>query len=90
MGGGTPTPLEGLLVDREVLCWLPLQQADGLASQIDALPAKMATLVLHRQRHAHRQFLTAVHTLALVRLLEPVRLAERLEAKDRILLSFES
>jgi hypothetical protein len=50
----------------------------------------MATLVLHRQRHAHRQFLTAVHTLALVRLLEPVRLAERLEAKDRILLSFES
>ena len=65
------TPLERLLVDRIVVCWLQLQQADNLASQIDALPAKMANLILRRQRHAHRQFLTAVQTLAIVRRLRP-------------------
>jgi hypothetical protein len=31
----------------------------------------MATLILRRQRHAHRQFLTAIHTLAMVRRLQP-------------------
>jgi PleD family two-component response regulator len=44
-----------------------LQQADGLAFRLDALPAKMASLILRRQKHAHRQFLTAVQTLAIVR-----------------------
>jgi hypothetical protein len=67
VGGSNPTPLERLLVDRIVLCWLQLQQADGLASRLDVLPAKMAALILRRQKHAHRQFLTAVHTLAMVR-----------------------
>jgi len=72
VGGTAPTALEGLLVDRIVVCWLQLQQADGLASQIDTLPAKMASLILRRQKHADRQFLTAVHTLAMVRRLQPV------------------
>jgi hypothetical protein len=47
-----------------------LQQADGLASQMDILAPKMATLILRRQKHAHRQFLTAVQTLAIVRRLQ--------------------
>jgi hypothetical protein len=70
VGGSAPTPLEALLVERILVCWLQLQQADGLASQLDALPAKMATLILRRQRHAHRQFLTAIQTLAAVRRLQ--------------------
>jgi hypothetical protein len=56
-----PTPLERLLVDRIVVCWL----------QLDRLPAKMGSLILRRQTHAHRQFLTAVQTLAIVRPLQP-------------------
>jgi hypothetical protein len=71
VGGSNPTQLEALLVDRILVCWLQLQQADGLSSQLDTLPAKMATLILRQQRHAHRQFLTAIHTLAMVRRLQP-------------------
>jgi len=71
VGGTAPTPLEGLLVDRIVVCWLQLQQADGLASQMDGLLPKTAALILRHQKHAHRQFLTAVHTLAIVRRLQP-------------------
>jgi hypothetical protein len=41
-------------------------------SQLDTLTAKTANLILRRQKHAHRQFLTAVQTLATVRRLEPV------------------
>jgi hypothetical protein len=71
MGGEAPTPLDGLLVERIVVCWLQLQQADGLALQMDTLPAKMAALIVRRQKHAHRQILTAFHMLALVRRLQP-------------------
>ncbi|HEX4143081.1 MAG TPA: hypothetical protein VHY91_05995 [Pirellulales bacterium] len=70
-GGTAPTPLESLLIDRIVVCWLQLQQADGLASQMDTCPPKMATLILRRQKHAHRQFMTAIQTLAIVRRLQP-------------------
>jgi hypothetical protein len=70
VGGTTTTPLEALLVDRILVCWLQLQQPDGLASQLDTLPAKMANLTLRRQRHAHRLFLTTVQTLAMVRRLQ--------------------
>ena len=35
-----PTPLERPLVDRIVVGWLQTQQADGLATQLDRLPAK--------------------------------------------------
>jgi hypothetical protein len=37
----------------------------------------MATLILRRQKHAHRQFLAAIHTLALVRRLKPRVIASR-------------
>ena len=47
-----------------------LQQADGLASQLDTLPAKTGAVILRRQKHAHRQFLTAVQTLVVVRRLQ--------------------
>jgi hypothetical protein len=40
-------------------------------SQLDTLPAKTGALILRRQKHAHRQFLTAIHTLAIVRRLQP-------------------
>ena len=71
VGGCAPTPLDALLVDRILVCWLQLQQADGLASQIDGMLPKLATLILRRQKHAHRQFLTAVQTLAIVWRLRP-------------------
>ena len=71
VGGTAPTPVASLLVDRIVVCLLKVQQADGLASQMDGQLPKMATLILRRQKHSHRQFLTAVQTLAMVRRLQP-------------------
>jgi hypothetical protein len=59
------------IVYRIVVCWLQLRPADALASQMDALPGKMATLILRRRKQAHPQFLTAVQTLAVVRRLQP-------------------
>jgi hypothetical protein len=82
-GGSNPTPLERLLVERIVACWLQVQQADSLASQIDALPTKMATLILRRQKHAHRQLLTAVHTLAIVRRLQAIVIGQPVHTEAR-------
>ena len=70
-GGNNPTPLERLLVNRTVVCWLQLHQVDGFASQVNRLPAKMRALILRRQKHSHQQLLTAVQTLATVRRVQP-------------------
>jgi hypothetical protein len=68
LAGPNPTPLERLLVDRIVACWLQVQDADVRAAR--ALPN--ATLaggdyVQRRQDRAHRRYLAAIKTLALVR-----------------------
>lgn len=68
----TPEPstrLERLVIDRVVLCWLQVYQADGIAAQELARGVTFEALEFHqrRQDRAHRRYLAALKTLATVR-----------------------
>src|SRR5262249_19521193 len=68
LAGPTPTPLERLLVERVVACWLQVQYADGRLFQQEAKPTPAQGEYLQRSGdRAHKRFLSAVRTLALVR-----------------------
>lgn len=68
LAGPEPSPLERLLVDRVVSCWLALSHAEAMYHQ------SLATVSLpwaefHQRRidRAHRRYLSAIRTLATVR-----------------------
>ena len=68
LAGPDPTPLERLLVERVVACWLQVQDADIRYGQ----GQKDRTIVQgdyqqRRMDHAHKRYLSAIKTLALVR-----------------------
>ncbi|MCO6045916.1 hypothetical protein NG895_18610 [Aeoliella sp. ICT_H6.2] len=67
LGGPNPSPLERLLVDRIVACWLQVQEADFRMAQLKDCSAAQASFFQKRQDRAHRRFLAAVKTLAQVR-----------------------
>jgi hypothetical protein len=78
LAGPDPTPLERLLAERVVACWLQVQDADVryAQGQQGCTPAQ-GTYHQRRMDRAHRRFLSAVRTLALVRRLAlPVPLAQ--------------
>ncbi len=74
LAGPTPLPLEQLLVERVVMCWLHSYQADlAYARAVGELPPQVADLYQRRQDRAARQYLKAMRSLADVRrLLIPV------------------
>jgi len=68
LAGPDPTPLERLLVERVVACWLQVQDADIRYAQ----GQKERTIVQgdyqqRRMDHAHKRYLSAIKALALVR-----------------------
>ena len=65
--GSTPSPMERLLVDRVVACWLQVQEADLRYAQAGNCSIKHSDFHLRRQDRAHRRFLSAMKTLATVR-----------------------
>jgi hypothetical protein len=65
--GASPTPIERLLVDRVVACWLQVQEADLRYAQARGQTLPQANYVLKRQDSAHRRFLLALRTLEMVR-----------------------
>ena len=66
--GETPTPLERLLVDRIVLCWLACQQADtALAQRVTEDGAVEAEFHQRRAERAERRLLRAASALATMR-----------------------
>ncbi len=69
LAGPQPSPLERLLVDRVVTCWLQVHYADGI--YVDALERRMSFNALEfyqrRQDRAHWRLLSAIRTLAQVR-----------------------
>jgi len=67
--GENPTPLERILVDRVVLCWLDAMYADTVRAQRLAgdCSFRQAEFFQRRAEAAQRQFLRAVTTLATVR-----------------------
>jgi hypothetical protein len=67
LSGPSPTPLERLLVERVVACWLQVQDADIRYAQLGNVPLSQAEYAQRRMDRAHRRFLSAVKALALVR-----------------------
>jgi hypothetical protein len=69
--GPEPTPLEKLLVDRIVLCWLHLHYAENIYVQaMHELTITQATFHQRRLSLAQSRYLAAIRTLAQVRRLQ--------------------
>jgi hypothetical protein len=65
--GATPAPLERLLVERVVACWLHLYHLETIYAGKDSMPLELA---MHYQKcidRAHKRYLSAIKTLAVVR-----------------------
>jgi hypothetical protein len=83
LGGESPSPLERLLIERVVACWLQVSYYDTLLVQArESSPARLKMLQGF-QDAAHRRHLSAIKTLATVRKLlrpplSPVDVATRL------------
>ena len=68
LAGSNPSPLEKLLVERIVMCWLQVQHADMMYSyHCGTLSLEQGDYFQRRQDRAHRRYLQAIKTLAEVR-----------------------
>jgi hypothetical protein len=67
LSGPNPTPLERLLVERIVACWLQVQDADVRYAQAKSLSLEWGDYYQRRMDRAHKRYLTAIKTLATVR-----------------------
>jgi hypothetical protein len=67
LAGHVPAPLERLLVDRVVACWLQLHHADLLLAQVERM--SLAQLEYHQRTRdrAHKCYLSAIRALAMIR-----------------------
>ena len=71
LSGMSPTPLENLLIERILTCWLETQYYDALHAQnMKEASVKTGEYLQRRQDRAHRRFLSAVKTLAVIRRLQ--------------------
>jgi hypothetical protein len=82
LAGPAPSPLERLLVERVVACWLQTNYADAAYAQLKGNGQVQHTAALRRQNSAQQRYLQAVKALATVRKLlrpglSPVDLALR-------------
>ena len=67
LAGPNPAPIERLLVERVVACWLQVQDADIRYAQAKDLSIKWYEYYQRRMNHSHKRYLSALKTLALVR-----------------------
>jgi hypothetical protein len=67
LAGPNPTPLERILCERIVLCWLEVNELDRRYIDPSDLTFKDAEYRESRRDHAHKRFLSACKTLATVR-----------------------
>jgi hypothetical protein len=82
LAGPEPSPLERLLIERIVACWLQTNFADASYAQLKGDSPALHTAALRRQNSAQQRYLQAVKALATVRKLlrpglSPVDLAMR-------------
>ena len=83
VAGASPSPLEHLLAERVVVCWLQVSYYDAVIAQIrEYTPAKARILQLQHDA-AHRRYLASMKTLATVRKLvmpprSPIEIASKL------------
>jgi hypothetical protein len=72
LAGPEPSPLEKLLVERVIACWLQVQYADAAYAQQTSPSPGQHTAALKRQAGSHQRYLHSIKTLATVRkLLKP-------------------
>jgi hypothetical protein len=67
LGGGNPPPLERLLVERIVTCWLHLHHLELIHASHNQLALDLAAYFRRSISAAHCRYLAAIKTLALVR-----------------------
>jgi hypothetical protein len=68
LAGPAPTPVERLLAERVAACWLQLHDADiRLAQRGGKLTLAQADYHQRTRDRAHKRYLSAIKTLALVR-----------------------
>jgi hypothetical protein len=67
LAGPTPTPPERLLVERVVSCWLHLHHLEQLYAQKEGMSPELGTYYQGSLDRAHKRYLAAIKTLALVR-----------------------
>ncbi len=67
LSGPNSTPLERLLVERVVTCWLHVQFADLQLVQRGEVSVTVGDYLQRQQDRAHRRFLAAVKSLTTVR-----------------------
>jgi hypothetical protein len=67
LAGPAVTPLEALLIDRIVICWLQVQTADLAHAKGEAQTIALETFQLRRQDSANRRYLAAIRSLATIR-----------------------
>jgi hypothetical protein len=89
LAGPAPSPLERLLVERVVACWLQTNFADASYAQLKGANPALHTAALQRQNSAQQRYLQAVKALATVRKLlrtapAPVEIATRLGSQERV------
>ena len=71
LAGHAPTPVEALLVDRIVICWMHLHYAETIYVQnMQDYSLPQAAFHQHRITAAHNRYLSAIRTLAHVRRLQ--------------------
>jgi hypothetical protein len=71
LGRESAPPLERLLIDRIVMCWLQSWYADGVIAQARDMDLRQAAFIQDRANRAHRRFLAAIKQLAIHRKLLP-------------------
>ncbi len=89
LDGGSASPLEKILIERIVACWLQTQQADAATAQSHSNAPAVHALLLRRQESAQKRLLQATQRLAMVRkllrpALSPVELAMRSGGDGRV------
>jgi hypothetical protein len=67
LAGTSPTPLERLLVDRVVTCWLHLHHLEMLYAGKESMTLTLGTYYQRCLSAAQKRYLSAIKTLALVR-----------------------
>ena len=75
LAGPDPTPVETLLVERVVACWLQLHHADAAGAHAGALSLRQAAFAQKRQDSANRRYMMALAALATLRRLVPAGVA---------------
>jgi hypothetical protein len=67
LAGPTPAPLERLLAERVVTCWLYLHQLEVTCAQRDSMALELGACYQKCIDRAHQRYLSGIKMLALVR-----------------------